>query len=124
MANSRHKTPARGAVKYKRSRILKRVKRKKIEVISRKAQPQWKIKVRVSRLEKKVSVEGEVASSWIAALKWDADKKIAIMYLLSGLWYSYKIPFAKFEGWYYAHSKGTYFNEVIRGTPYIGKGRY
>jgi len=36
------------------------------------------------------------------------------MVLKNGYIYHFKIPFRIWEGWYYAHSKGTYFNYVIK----------
>lgn len=114
MAKSRHKKPLRGSPKYKRSRILKRIKTKKIEVITRRTEAVWKREEEVARLEPKVSVEGAVSSSWIASIGWDARAKVALMLTLAGYFYQFKVPFKIFEAWYYAHSKGTYFNYAVK----------
>ena len=78
----------------KKTRIRKHVKKKEIEIISRRTQPRWKTVQTVEALEKKISFEGQVSSSWIAALAWDADRKEALMYLKDGKLYIAKIPFS------------------------------
>ena len=109
----RHKRATHGSVKYKKSRILKRTKLRTLKSISRKGQPSPVITV--PRIEKAISPGGGVASSWISALQWDNDKKDALMYLINGYLYSFKIPFKIFEQWFYATSKGTFFNYMIKG---------
>lgn len=91
-----------------------RKRKREIEIISRKTQPQWKMKVSVARLKKKEGAGGIVSSSWIWSLEW-TGKGWVIMTLLNGYTYNVYIPFKRWEGWYYAHSKGTYFNEIIKG---------
>ena len=68
--------------------------------------------VTVPRLEKKEGTGGMVASSWIASIQWMGNW--AYMVLLNGYSYNVYIPFRMFEEWYYAHSKGTYFNYAIK----------
>ena len=101
-----------GATLHRKSRIRKRTKLRTLRSISRKGQPSPIITV--PRIEKGVSPGGSVASSWISALQWDNDKKVALMYLINGYFYSFKIPFKLFEQWYYATSKGTFFNSMIK----------
>ena len=101
-------------VRYKQtliSRIKARTRRryKAVSIISRRTQPQWRIRVKVPRLDRKVFLGGKVASSWIAALAWDPRTSEALMYLIDGHLYAYKMKFKIYRGWYYAHSKGTYF---------------
>lgn len=90
-----------------------RKKKREIEIISRRTQPQWKRKVVVERLKKKEGAGGIVSSSWIWSLEW-TGRGWVIMTLLNGYTYNVYIPFKIWEGWYYAHSKGTYFNYIIK----------
>ena len=96
----------------KRTRIRKKEVKKEITIISRRSQPKWQVTAEVAALDKGISFEGNVSSSWISALSWDAERQVALMYLLDGKLYVAKIPFSLFEGWYYAHSKGTYWHEM------------
>jgi len=96
----------------KKTRLRKKEVKKDITIISRRTQPKWQVTKEVAALDKGISFEGNVSSSWISALSWDADKGEALMYLLDGKLYVAKIPFSLFEGWYYAHSKGTYWHEM------------
>ena len=87
-----------------------RLQMKAMEIISRRTQPKWRINILQPELDKEITVGGRVASSWIKALAWDDSKGAVLMYLLSGRLYEYILPFYIFEGWFYAHSKGTYFH--------------
>ena len=101
--------------KLKVSKIRKKVKTREVEIISRKAQGRkWKMTATVPRLEKKVSAGGAVASMWIAEIYWVAERGWAHMVLLNGYGYNVYIPFSVFEAWYYATSKGTFFNYMIK----------
>jgi len=103
-------------VRIKKRLISRRQKTKKIEVVSRKSQgPKWKMTIKAPVLDKSISVGGQVASSWISAIVWDATNRDALMYLLNGYFYSFQIPFKVYQQWYYSPSKGTFFNEYIKG---------
>lgn len=90
-----------------------RKRKREIEIISRRTQPQWKMTVSVARLKKKEGMGGIVSSSWIASLEWKGNW--VLMTLINGYWYNVYIPFRIYEAWYYAHSKGTFFNYNIKG---------
>jgi hypothetical protein len=91
---------------------------KKITVISRRTDPHHKIRIKVHRLDKKVAASGNVSSSWISYLEWNPFAQTVTMGLIDGWNYVYRMPFKLFEGWYYAHSKGTYWHVRLRGKYY------
>ena len=97
---------------YRQRLLSRKAKTKKIAIVSRRGQPQ--VVSEVKRLVKQ-DIEGPVSSSWIANLAWDDNRNIALMLLINGYFYDVYIPFKIFEEWYYAHSKGTYFNGNIKG---------
>lgn len=80
-------------------------------IITRKGQPRPKTEVPV--LVQSASFGGNVASSWIAYIEWNGY--LAEMELINGHAYHVYITFKVMQGWYYALSKGTYFNEYIKG---------
>lgn len=98
--------------KLTRKEMFKKRKRQ-IEVISRRTQPQWKMTITAQRLKKQEGIGGMVSSSWIASLEWKGSW--VLMIFLNGYWYNVYIPFRTYEAWYYAHSKGTFFNYMIKG---------
>ena len=100
-------------IRYKKRAITRKVKRHKVTVVTRKEQPIQDLEIEVPALKEKQIIGGRVASSWIATINW--IKIFAKMTLLNGYEYYVYIPFDVFEGWYYAHSKGTFFNGNIKG---------
>jgi hypothetical protein len=96
---------------YKKRALSRKPKKRTIQIVSRRGQPQ--VETEVLRL-KRQDIGGSVSSSWISALAWDNKNDKALMYLLNGYFYDVFITFKVFEEWYYAHSKGTFFNENIK----------
>lgn len=97
--------------KRKAQRIIKRHKtpyiaKRKIEIISRKGQP------KATQMIEDIK-GGPVASSWISRITWD-DGNFAVMSLLNGWVYAVYIPMRIYQEWYWAHSKGTFFNVKIK----------
>ena len=84
-----------------------------LKSVSRRGQPQLIIKV--PKMIETADIGGVVSSSWIAAIYWYAAAKMAYMVLLNGYEYEVFIPFSVLEQWYWAHSKGTFFNGNIKG---------
>jgi hypothetical protein len=112
MANNKRPKPTERPKNPARNRFKKR-RTRRIDIISRKGQPQ--VTARVKRLRKDFEpASGRVSSSWIAALQWDPKRGIVLMALKDGKMYDVPIPFKLFEEWYWAHSKGTFFNMKIR----------
>lgn len=103
---------SRREVVYRKRLLSRKAKTRKITIVSRVGQPQ--VTVEVPQL-KQGDVGGRVASSWISALAWDQNRGFALMNLINGYLYDVFIPFKIFEEWFYAHSKGTYFNGNIKG---------
>lgn len=101
---------------YKKRLISRREKTKEIAIITRKEQPQHTkfIYVEAKALSPKYIQGGMVSSSWIEEVQWIPEQKAAYMSTQTGYEYYFYIPFAIFEQWYYAHSKGTYFNYYIK----------
>ena len=93
--------------KMSETEFMKQTRR--IDIVSRRGQPQVSADVR--RL-KEQAMGGPVSSSWIAALYWKGSW--AVMELINGYSYNIVIPFEIFEQWYYAHSKGTFFNGNVK----------
>ena len=101
----------RREVVYRKRALSRKAKTREIKIVSRKGQPQ--ITAEVKRLVKE-DISGPVSSSWISNIAWDKKRKIALMRLINGYFYDVPIPFKLFEEWYYAHSKGTFFNRNIK----------
>lgn len=114
----RKKRKSNAQVRHLKRLISRHPKKRKIEIVARKGQPQ--VIARVSRF-KKEDVGGAVASSWISALAWDETRGITLMSLIDGKLYDVPIPFKMFEQWFYALSKGTFFNRVIKHSRYYNR---
>jgi hypothetical protein len=84
----------------------------KIQLIARKGQPRPFARVPVLI---RGEAGGPVASTWISRLEWDVKNRDALMLLDNGYFYKIKMSWKQFQAWYYAPSKGTYFNEFIKG---------
>lgn len=95
---------------YRKRLLSRRYKTREIKIVSRKGQPQ--ITAEVRKLKPQAGIGGPVSSSWIAALFWPGQW--ARMELIKGGAYHVYCPFEVFERWYYAHSKGTFFNYEIK----------
>lgn len=108
---ARPKRESHRTIAYRKRLISRKPKKKIIEIVSRKGQPQ--VFAEVKRL-KKAQVGGPVASSWISDIIWDNNRNIALMRLLDGKFYDVFIKFELFEEWFFAHSKGTFFNSRIK----------
>ena len=102
----------RREIAYKKRALSRKVKHRTIKVVSRKGQPQ--VTIEAPAMKKQELEMMAVASSWIADLAYDKRLGYATMVLLDGHIYTIKMPFKVFEEWYYAHSKGTFFNEVVK----------
>lgn len=119
MPKGRHKKrKPTSQVRHLKRLISRHPKRRKIEIVARRGQPQ--VTALVPRIRKE-DVGGSVASSWISALAWDETRGITLMSLLDGKLYDVPIPFKMFERWFYALSKGTFFNRVIRHSRYYDR---
>ena len=101
--------PTRRELVYKKRALTRRAKTRRIEIVSRRGQPQ--IIATVQQLKEQI-MGGVVSSSWISALYWKG--KWVLMELINGYSYNVYIPWKMFEEWYYAHSKGTFFNGNIK----------
>lgn len=98
---------------YKKRLISRKAKTRKIAVVSRKGQPQVTVRARAMKRQQLEMMA--VASSWIADLAYDKGLRYATMVLKDGRIYKIlRLSFKAFEEWYYAHSKGTFFNKNIR----------
>lgn len=97
--------------KRKAQRIIKRHKaphivKRKIEIIARRGQP--------TGIQEIPDIPGGVvASSWINRITWD-DGNFAVMTTIIGYIYALYIPFRLYQEWYWALSKGTFFNKRIK----------
>lgn len=113
MPKGRHKRrQPTSVILHKKRLISRKPKYKKVEIVSRKGQPQ--ITARVPALRRQAFELEAVSSSWIADLGYDKENRLATMVLLDGKIYHFQIPFKLFEAWYYSHSKGTFFNSMIK----------
>ncbi len=108
----RKKRENRRKTVYRKRLLTRKAKTRKVAIVSRKGQPQ--VTVTVPRI-KEGDIGGRVSSSWISNLQWDSSGKRALMLLLNGYFYDVFIPFTIYEEWFYAHSKGTFFNGNIKG---------
>ena len=103
----------RREIAYRKRALSRRAKTRKIEIVSRRGQPQ--VIVDVPAMKRQQLEMMAVSSSWISNLAYDKGLRYATMVLKDGHIYKIlKLPFKIFEEWYYAHSKGTFFNENIR----------
>jgi len=102
----------RREIVYKKRALSRKVKHRTIKVVSRKGQPQ--VTVQAPAMKKQQLEMAAIASSWIANLAYDKGLGYATMVLIDGHIYTIKMPFKVFEEWYYAHSKGTFFNERVK----------
>lgn len=101
---------------YKRKLLTRKIKTKEIAIVTRKEQPVPAkfIYAEAKALSSKYVQGGMVSSSWISEVEWLPKKKAAFMSTINGWEYLFYIPFTIFEQWYYAHSKGTYFNYYVK----------
>lgn len=112
--------PSRSEIKKKKRILTRKIKRHGIEVVSRKEQPMPKMEVEVAKLKKQDIEERPVSSSWIATLGYEKGGWLglktgtATMETKKGYRYEIDMPFDVFEEWFYAHSKGTFFNYAVR----------
>ena len=86
---------------------------RQITSVSRKGQPRPKITV--GKLEKRDYL-GRVSSSWLSTIGYIFSKQRGLFNTLKSpkLYQIFEMPFELFEEWYYASSKGTFWNEKIR----------
>lgn len=85
---------------------------RQIQIVSRKGQP--RPFYAVEPLERK-SYLRSVSSSWLSTIGYLYGENVGTFTTQTGRHYKIlNFPFEAFEKWYYAHSKGTYFNEFIR----------
>ena len=105
---ARHKVNHR-TLAYKKRLLSRKRKTKKIDIVSRKTQPQ--IRAEVQTLKTQDVVLTRVSSTWIAALGYIKKRKVVTMRLISGrMYHILGVPFNVFEEWYNAHSKGTFWH--------------
>lgn len=111
-----------------RARLKRKVKRvitKRREIIQRAAQPKGAVMMaRVPDIKPTDFPMRPVSSSWIAELGYYLSSKTAMMVTLRGYGYEiYGISFDMFVNWFYAMSKGTFFNYRIRDKYTIARVR-
>lgn len=102
----------RREIVYKKRLLSRKVKRRKIAIVSRKGQPQ--ITTIIPAFKKQSFELQSVSSSWISDIGYIKEQNIATMVLIDGKIYHFQIPFKLFEQWFHAHSKGTFFNSMIK----------
>ena len=86
---------------------------REILIVSRKGQPQ--IFAEVQPLERRNYPPESISSSWLSTYGYFYNEKVGTFTTKSGRQYKiFNFDFETWEGWYYAHSKGTYFNEFIK----------
>ena len=93
--------------------ISRKPRRRTITIVSRVGQPQ--ITTKIEPLERKSYPPTSVSSTWLSTIGYFFNAKIGTFTTKTGR--QYKIidfDFETFEEWYYAHSKGTFFNQRIR----------
>lgn len=108
----RQSSKQRREIRFRKRLLTRKAKLRKIDIISRRGQPQ--VTAKVPQFKKQSFELGAVASSWIADIGYVAEQNIATMVLLDGKIYHFQIPFKLFEEWFHAHSKGTFFNQKIK----------
>ena len=149
--NKRTSAKKRGEPRAKRSKIRHKEKKKKIAIVTRKEQPMPKSGImatarsekgmpifmqvmEVTALEKADISLQRVSSSWIKEIGYHRKDKIGVMTTLpmkrkNGTTYAsrgyniLRFPWSRFEQFYYAHSKGTFFNYFIKGKYKIERYR-
>ena len=104
----------RPTVKPRRSAMASSTARsREILIVSRKGQPQ--IFTKIKALERKNYPPTSVSSSWLSTYGYFYNDKIGTFTTKTGRQYKIiNFDFDTWEEWYYAHSKGTYFNEFIK----------
>lgn len=103
----------RRQIVYRKRLLSRRHKTRTIPIISRKGQPQVS-KAEIAAMKKQSFELKAVASSWIADIGYIKEQNLATMVLINGYIYHFQIPFKLFEEWLHAHSKGTFFNRMIK----------
>lgn len=114
------------APKKAKKLISRRVKMRKIRIVTRKEQP---IPLHLKRMKVEALARQDiplqrVSSSWIKEIGYHAKERLGVFITLTGYgYYISRMPMRVFEGWYYAHSKGTFFNHNIKGKYTITRYR-
>ncbi len=86
---------------------------REILIVSRKGQPQ--IFTQIEPLEKRNYPTESISSSWLSTYGYFFYERIGTFTTRSGRQYKiFNLDFETWEKWYYAHSKGTFFNEFIK----------
>jgi len=86
---------------------------REILIVSRKGQPQRF--ATVDALERRDYPPQSISSSWLSTIGYFFKDRIGVFTTKTGRQYKIlNFDFESFEEWYYAHSKGTYFNEFIK----------
>ena len=94
-------------------RVETAAQRREILIVSRKGQPQ--IFTQIEPLEKKNYPPESISSSWLSTYGYFYIEKIGTFTTKTGRQYKiFDFDFDTWEQWYYAHSKGTFFNEFIK----------
>lgn len=102
-------------LRYKRKLLTRRVKKEEVLIVSRRAQPAFLTKMKVKALARQDIPLQVVSSSWIREIGYHKKEEFAVMITKKGYGYYIYCPFKTFMNWYYAHSKGTFFNYSIKG---------
>ena len=122
----RKKVPGMIKLRKKKRLITRRVKKREIQIVTRKEQPMplQLRRMKVEALARQGIPLQRVSSSWIKEIGYHAREKLGVMTTLTG--YGYLISgmsMRVFTEWYYAHSKGTFFNLNVKGKYKITRYR-
>lgn len=112
-------------LKEKRRLITRRKKKVTIRIITRKEQPMpvHLQTMQVTALARQDVPLQRVSSSWIRELGYHRKEKFAVMTTKQGYGYYIRCPWKVFMEWFFAHSKGTYFNRLVKGKYKITRYR-
>lgn len=98
---------------YKKRLLSRKAKRHKTTIVSRKGQPIVYTEV-VTLKPQDIPIQS-ISSSWLSAFGYILRRRIAFFKTKTGRSYNIlDFPWEQMQQWYYAHSKGTYFNRYIR----------
>lgn len=117
-------------LKEKKKLLSRRKKKMEIAIVTRRDQPTilkgktvsvsmgdvpYFLKVmEVTALARQDIPLQRVSSSWIKELGYHKKERFAVMTTLQGYGYYVKMPWKIFMQWYFAHSKGTFFNYFVK----------
>lgn len=110
-------------LRYKKRLVSRKTKQREITIVTRKEQPMpvQLQTMKVSALARQDIPLQRVSSSWIKEIGYHAKDHVGVMTTLpkpnypSRGYLIHNLPMRVMEGFYYAHSKGTFYNYFIKG---------